>query len=46
MTSREARLARNEALFRGVNERIKDVRSAEADPVNDAVFGGDTYCIT
>lgn len=32
MTSREARLARNEALFRGVNERIKDVRSAEADP--------------
>ncbi|MGH3113249.1 MAG: hypothetical protein ACRDOP_07265 [Gaiellaceae bacterium] len=26
MTEREARLAKNEALFRGVNERVKEVK--------------------
>lgn len=26
MTAREARLAKNEALFRGVNEKVKDVK--------------------
>jgi hypothetical protein len=26
MTDREARLAKNEALFRGVNERVKEVK--------------------
>jgi hypothetical protein len=26
VTEREARLAKNEALFRGVNERVKDVK--------------------
>ncbi|MGH3004406.1 MAG: hypothetical protein ACRDOS_00575 [Gaiellaceae bacterium] len=34
MTEREARLAKNEALFRGVNERVKDVKGelGEAAP--------------
>ena len=31
MTHREERLARNEALFRGVNERVRDVKGDEAD---------------
>jgi hypothetical protein len=32
MTPREARLAKNEALFRGVNERVRDVKGDAADP--------------
>jgi hypothetical protein len=32
MTSREERLAKNESLFRGVNERVRDVRLGTSDP--------------
>ena len=32
MTPREAKLARNEGLFRGVNERVREVKSDPADP--------------
>ena len=32
MTHREARLAKNEALFRGVNERVRDVKGSADDP--------------
>jgi hypothetical protein len=32
VTPREERLAKNEALFRGVNERVRDVKGDAADP--------------
>jgi hypothetical protein len=38
MTSREARLAKNEALFRGVNERVREVKGAEADSAEHIAF--------
>ena len=40
MTDREARLAKNEALFRGVNERVKDVKSdlGDAGPGDEIDF--------
>lgn len=38
MTSREARLARNEALFRGVNERVREVRGDPGDPLERIRF--------
>lgn len=31
MTSREARIAKNEALFRGINEKVRDVKEDGAD---------------
>lgn len=36
MTERESRLAKNEALFRGVNERVKDVKRE----LGEAAAGG------
>lgn len=38
MTSREARLAKNETLFRGVNERVREVRADEADSGEHIAF--------
>jgi hypothetical protein len=32
VTPREERLAKNEALFRGVNERVRDVKADAAQP--------------
>lgn len=37
MTDREARLARNEALFRGVNEKVKEVRQGVGGDADDAI---------
>jgi hypothetical protein len=50
MTSREERIARNEALFREVNERIKQVRAGTHDPGLRDTFAilcecGDQNCI-
>jgi hypothetical protein len=50
MSSREERIARNEALFREVNERIKQVHAGTGDPGLRDTFAvlcecGDQNCI-
>lgn len=50
MTSREERIARNEALFREVNERIKQVHAGAGDLVSGDTFAvlcecGDQNCV-
>ena len=45
MTSRQERLAKNEALFREVNERVKDVAAAaEGDLIDFICECGDDDC--
>ena len=44
MTSRKARIARNEALFREVNERVKDLTPSEGG-VEFICECGDEQCI-
>ena len=43
--SREERLARNEALFREVNERIEEVKSGEGEPIEFLCECGSDSCI-
>jgi hypothetical protein len=38
VTDREERLAKNEALFRGVNERVRELKSELSDPDPDALI--------
>jgi hypothetical protein len=47
VNDREARLARNEALFRGVNEKVKEVRQdGEADdPIDFICECGSADCV-
>jgi hypothetical protein len=37
MTGREARLAKNEALFRGVNERVREVKGELAESEGEKI---------
>jgi hypothetical protein len=45
MTSREERIAKNEVIFREVNERIRDVVPSENEPVDFLCECGQEDCV-